>query len=147
VDRSSDIAPFCVNHYTYVKQPISQGSCNAFHMREPPTRPVARYGKNLKFLIDTGEKGVADVAKAIGKPPKQVYNFINGAHDPRLKGLEKVANVFGLSAWQMLAIDFTEKPVDYKQVLALLELYSSADEAGRKAILGVAQIAAQKPSR
>jgi transcriptional regulator with XRE-family HTH domain len=116
-------------------------------MRESTTRPVIRYGENLKRLIDMGERTVADVARAIGKPPKQVYNFMNGAHDPRLKGLEKVANVFGLSAWQMLAVDLTDKPADNKQILALLEAFSQADEAGRKAILQVAEIAASKPSK
>lgn len=113
-------------------------------MRETPIRPIARYAKNLKTLIDMGDKTVADVARAIGKPPKQVYNFLNGAHDPRLKGLEKVANVFGLSAWQMLAVDLTDKPAENRQILALLESFLAADEAGQAAILQVAEIAAQK---
>jgi transcriptional regulator with XRE-family HTH domain len=132
----------CVKHYNKVKQPISDGKWNAFHMREPLIKPVDRYGRNLKRLIDIGEKTVADVAKAINKPPKQVYNFINGAHDPRLKGLEKVANVFGLSAWQLLAFDFTDSPAENKQILALIELFNRTDEAGRNTILQVAEIAA-----
>jgi hypothetical protein len=144
---SNDIPPFSVKNYTPVKQPISQGSWNAFHMREPPIKPVVRFAENLKRLIEIEKISVARVAEGAKITPKQVYNFMAAGHDFRLKGIEKVAQVFGLSAWQMLAVDLTEKPLDNKQVLRLLELFSRADEPGQQAILQVAEIAAGKPPK
>jgi transcriptional regulator with XRE-family HTH domain len=84
---------------------------------------------------------VAEVAAAARVIPKQVYNLLNESHDPRIKGLEKVARVFGLSAWQMLAVDLTLKPAENKRILSLLENFSAADEAGQETILKVAEIA------
>ncbi len=85
---------------------------------------------------------VAQVAERARVIPKQVYNVLNVSHDPRIKGLEKVANVFGLTTWQMLATDLTTKPAENKQILMLLELFSDASEAGRAAIMQVAEMAA-----
>jgi transcriptional regulator with XRE-family HTH domain len=103
--------------------------------------PLARYANNLRILIALHETTVAQVAAAAGVVPKQVYNILNQSHDARLKGLEKVANVFGLSAWQMLATELSDKPAKNKQVLALLEHFASADEAGQAAIMQVSELA------
>jgi hypothetical protein len=137
----------CVTNYTKVKQPISQGRWNPFQMREQPKSPVVRYAENLKRLIDLEKIPVAKVAEVAKVTPKQVYNFMAAGHDVRLKGIEKVANVFGLSAWQLLAVDLEANPAKNKQVLTLLELFSKADEAGQQAIMQVAEIAAQKQPR
>lgn len=109
--------------------------------------PAARFAKNLRTLIDLRGMTVAQVAEAARIIPKQVYNFLNVSHDPRIKGLEKVANVFALTTWQMLATDLTTVPAENKQVLTLLEHFTAADEAGRATIMQVAQIAASKSSR
>lgn len=146
MDSSRFMHAHCVTNYSKVKEPITHGKWNAFQVRETPTSPVARFAKNLKKLVDLEKIPVTKVAEGARVTPKQVYNFMAAGHDPRLKGLEKVANVFGLSAWQMLAVDFDDSPAHNKQLLALLELYSKADEAGRMAIMQVAEIAAKKPS-
>lgn len=137
----------CVTHYTWPVQPITGGSWNHLQMEKSLTSPTQRYAKNLKRLIDMHEMTVAQVADKAKLVPKQVYNLLNASHDPRLKGLEKVANVFGLSAWQMLAVDLDEKPADVKQALRLLELFSATDSSGRHTILQVADIASTKPTK
>lgn len=137
----------CVTHYTSTEKPFSQEKWNPLQMREPTKTPMKRYGENLKRLIEIQKIPVTKVAEEARVTPKQIYNFMAAGHDARLKGLEKVANVFGLSAWQMMAVDFDGSPASNRQLLALLELYSRADEAGRAAIMQVAEIAASKASK
>ena len=85
---------------------------------------------------------VAEMAKV---DRKTVNNLVNSRFDPRMTLVEKVANVFGLTTWQLLAHDFEANRPDSKQVLALLEHYATAKEDGRRAILQVAEIASTKP--
>jgi transcriptional regulator with XRE-family HTH domain len=134
----------CVTNYTNVKKPVTGLACNHFQMSNAPPTPARRYAENLKKLIAMHEMTVAQVAAIAHVIPKQVYNLLNSSHDPRLKGLEKVANVFNLTAWQMMAFDFTDQPSDNKRVLALLERFGAADEAGRETILSVAEIASNR---
>jgi transcriptional regulator with XRE-family HTH domain len=146
VFSSSVIRGRSVTNYTGGVQHVTDGAWNHLQMQKPATSPLDRFSKNLKTLIALHEMTVAQVAEKARVIPKQVYNLLNGSHDPRLKGLEKVANVFGLSAWQMLAIDLEGKPAEIKQVLRLLELFTATDESGRKTIMQVAEIAASVPS-
>lgn len=139
-----DMRRLCVNHYTDVKKHVSLRECNDFPMLDMPTPPAVRYGKNLKTLLELRKMSVADVANAAKVQPKQIYNLMSASHDHRIKGMEKIANVFGLSAWQMLAVDFSESPAPIKQVLALLEAFSAAGEAEQAAIMQVALMASGK---
>lgn len=84
---------------------------------------------------------VADAAKV---DRKTLNNLLNARFDPRLTLIEKVANVFGLTTWQILATDMERRPPDSKLALTLLERYSSADETGRNTIMQVAEIASKK---
>lgn len=113
-------------------------------MGKAPTAPKARLAKNLKILIEMQDLSVYRVAEIAKVDPKTVYNLLKGSFDPRLSIIEKLANVFGLTTWQLLANDMEAKPPDSKQVLVLLEHYSTAKEEGRRAIMQVAEIAAQK---
>lgn len=108
------------------------------------TSPRTRLAKNVKVLIEMQQLTVYQVAEIAKVDPKTVYNMLKGSFDPRLSIVEKLANVFGLTTWQILAADLESKPPDSKQVLTLLEHYSSAKEDGRKAIMQVAEIAAHK---
>lgn len=85
---------------------------------------------------------VAELAKV---DRKTINNLVNSRFDPRMTLVEKVANVFGLTTWQLLAYDFEAKRPDNRAVLTLLERYTEAGEDGRRAILQVAEIAALKP--
>jgi DNA-binding phage protein len=144
VDSRSDIAAFCVKPYTSVKQHVTRAVCNHLQVIKTTKPPGDRYAENLKILIEIHKTTVAAVAKEAGLVPKQVYNLLNVSHDPRLKGLEKVAKVFGLTTWQMLATDMTVEPAENKLVLTLLEYFSAADEAGRATIMSVAEIVARQ---
>jgi transcriptional regulator with XRE-family HTH domain len=144
VFSSRDMPSMYVKHYIAVKQPVTHGGCNHLPMAKLVSAPVNRYAENLKILIKTHDMTVAQVAERARVIPKQVYNLLNSSHDPRVKGLEKVANVFGLTTWQMLAVDFTDKPAENKLVLQLLELFSEADVNGRTAIMQVAEMAANR---
>lgn len=138
------MSPECVTSYRKVKSPITLVSWNALQVLDTPTNLVHRFAKNLRKLIELEKTTVAKVARAAGVQEKQIYNYLDAGHNFRLKGLDGIAKVFGLSAWQMLAIDFTDSPASNKQVLELLELFSKADEAGKQTIMSVARIAAQK---
>ncbi len=137
----------CVTHYTTFQQPISLGTWNPFQMLEPTVSPVARFARNLKKLIKLQAVQVTTVAEGAKVTPKQVYNLMAAGHDFRLKSTEKVANFFGMTTWQFLAVDLEDNPASNREVLRLLELYSKTDESGRKTIMQVAEIAAGKPSR
>lgn len=113
-------------------------------VRKSPTPPRVRLAQNLRRLIDMHAEGVYKVAKEADVEPATIYNLLKQSFDPRISTIEKVTKVFGLQVWQILATDLEAKPVDELEVLALLELYVEADEAGRKTIMQVAEIASRK---
>src|SRR4051812_17059295 len=102
------MAPVYVENYTLCKSHTSDLTWQALHMAEAPSGAFDRYRKNLAILLKAFNMPVIRVAAVAKIQPKQVYNLLNGTHDPRLKSMEKVANVFGLSAWQMLALDMED---------------------------------------
>ena len=114
-------------------------------MAKALTSPKVRLAKNLKALIEVQGLSVYRVAEIAKVDPKTVYNMLKGSFDPRLSIIEKLANVFGMTTWQILAHDMEGLRPDSKQVVELLELYSGAKEDGKRAIMQVAEIAAQKP--
>lgn len=113
-------------------------------MGKTPLKPRERLAKNLKALMGMQQLSAYQLAETAKVDPKTIYNLLKESFDPRLSIVEKIANVFGLTSWQILAADFDMKPPDSKQVLALLEAYSAAKEDGRRAIMQVAEIAAHK---
>jgi transcriptional regulator with XRE-family HTH domain len=103
--------------------------------------PRQRLAKNLTALMKMQELSSVQVGKLAGVDPKTVNNLSHGRFDPRLSLVEKVANVFGMTTWQLLATDLDVRKVDSAQVTRLIERFSNASENGRAAILSVAQIA------
>jgi transcriptional regulator with XRE-family HTH domain len=144
VVSSSAMPSFYGKNSADVKAHIPQPGWNHFRMGKVPTTPRQRLARNLKALIDFQEVTVYGVAEDAKVDPKTVYNMLKGSFDPRLSIVEKLANVFGLTTWQLLAVDLESRPPEWKQALTLLELYSQAQEGGRKAIMQVAEIASQK---
>lgn len=116
-------------------------------MRKTFTPSLSRYSKNLKALMAMSGLKPDAVADAGDVSRKTVYNILGESHDTRIKGLDGVASVFGLATWQMLAADIDGNPAEHKQIMRLLDLFSRADEAGRQAIMQVAEIAAAKASK
>lgn len=111
-------------------------------MPKPPIPPRMRLAQNLRALLDMQQLSAPKVAALAKVDPKTMNNLLHGRFDPRLSLVEKVANVFGMSTWQLLATDLQKKHVDSVQVVRLLEHYNNAPDAGRAAIMQVAQIAA-----
>lgn len=143
---SNDMPRFYGILSTDVKELIPPPTWNHFQMRKTPISPRVRLAKNLRILIDMQELTVYGVAEAAAVDPKTVYNLLKATFDPRMSRVEKIANVFGLTTWQLLAIDMEAKPPDSKQVLELLEHFSKASDDGRKTISQVAEIAANRTS-
>jgi len=112
-------------------------------MKKNTTPPRVRLAKNLKRLIEMQGLTVIQVADAAKVTTKQIYNLMKASFDPRISSIEKVAGVFGLQVWQMIAVDMDNRPPEELAVLALLERFVATDEAGRKTIMQVAEIAAK----
>lgn len=102
--------------------------------------------KNLNLLMEMQGLRAYQVAAEAKIAPKTFYSMLKAGHDARLINMEKVAAVFGLSAWQLMAVDLAViKPPARIAALALLQAYSSADDAGRQAIMQVAEIVPKRP--
>lgn len=113
-------------------------------MARDRTPPRQRLAKNLRILAAKAELSGTEIGRKAGIDQKTVTEMMKASFDPRLSKVEKVANVFGMAAWQLLAYDFEERPPDSAQVTRLLEHYTSAPDAGRQAIMQVAEIASGK---
>jgi transcriptional regulator with XRE-family HTH domain len=144
VRSSSVTARVWGNTFPHVKEHIPQGKCSHLDVAKLVPNPRTRLAKNLAVLIETQGLSAPQVAEAAKVDRKSINNLLNSRFDPRLTLIEKVANVFGLTTWQLLAHDFELNRPDNRQVLTLLEHYSTAKDEGRRAIMQVAEIAAQK---
>jgi DNA-binding XRE family transcriptional regulator len=116
-------------------------------MRKKRVDPRERLSKNLAALMDMQKLSAPIIANRAKVDRKTINNIVRGRFDPRLTVVEKIANVFGMTTWQILATDLEVRKVDSEQVVRLLEDYSNAKDAGRAAIMNVAQIAAESPAK
>lgn len=133
------------NYSRIVKAHIPEPRCKTFPMaRAPKIPPRQRLAKNIRALMHMQGLGTGLIADRAKVDPKTVNNMVNARFDPRLSQVEKIANVFGLTAWQLLAADLEGKAPDSAAALRLLEHYSNAQDDGRKAIMQVAEIASAK---
>jgi transcriptional regulator with XRE-family HTH domain len=128
-----------------VKEHIPSDPWKAFPMPKAlpkePLSPRQRLAKNLTALMKMQDLSSVQVGKLAGVDAKTVNNLSHGRFDARLSMVEKIANVFGMTTWQLLATDMEVRKLDSVQVTRLLERYSNASENGRAAIMQVAQIA------
>lgn len=141
---SSDIATSSGKYSLFVKEHIPDRMRKAFPMTKEVVTPRKRLAENLRALMEVQGLTAPQIAEAAKVDPKTMNNFLNNRFDPRLSLIEKVANVFGLTTWQLLSHDMSIKPPDSRQVIRLLEHYSNAPDEGRKAIMQVAEIAANR---
>ena len=143
--RSSSCMPtYWGNLSPCVKEHVPQPIGKNFPMAKQPLPIRQRLAKNLRALATANELSGHEIAKKAKLDPKTVNNMLKAGHDPRLTYVEKVAGVFGLAAWQLLAMDLESKPPDSTQIQRLLEHYSKAQDTGRKAIMQVAEIASHE---
>lgn len=106
--------------------------------------PRQRLAKNLRILAAKNEMSGTLIGKKAGVDQKTVTEMMKASFDPRLSVVEKIANVFGMTGWQMLAYDFEAHPPDSAQVSRLLDHFTNSGENGRKAIMQVAEMATDK---
>lgn len=109
-------------------------------MPKLPIAPRVRLAQNLKALIELHEMTAPRVAALAKVDAKTVNNLLNGRFDPRLSLVEKVASVFNMAAWQLLATDLRSKHIDSAQIVRLVEAYGNAKAEGKTAIMQVAQV-------
>lgn len=131
-------------HSPTVKELFPQAQGNNFPMARTRVPLRQRLAKNLRALATRDKLSGHQIAGKAKLDPKTVNNMLRAGHDPRLTHVEKVAEVFGLAAWQLLALDLEANPPDSSQVVALLDHYSAAQDSGRKAIMQVAEMASAK---
>jgi len=84
-----------------------------------------------------------DVARAADVDPKTINNMLHGRFEPRLDLVEATANVFGLTAWQLIVPGMAESILSDGKLQSIVESYAVTDEAGRDSISRVADIAAR----
>lgn len=97
--------------------------------------------ENLARLIAANKTTAPRVAEKAGVDRKTVNNMLNARFNPDLDNVRAVAGVFGLAEWQLLRHDLEVEPQGANTVEKLIDCYQAADEKGRKAILGVAEVA------
>lgn len=98
---------------------------------------------NIKALIEKHETTAPRVADQAGVDRKTLNNMLNGRFEPNLTNVEAVANVFGLSAWQLLRHDLHDSLVKASVVDTLIDDFYAATDDDRQKILGVAEMAAK----
>lgn len=125
----------------FVKELFPYEWGKTFHMAKERIPPRQRLAKNLRVLSKVHELSGHQIGRKAGIDPKTVSNMMRAEFDPRMSMVDKVASVFGLAGWQLLAYDMEKHPPDSAQVARLLEHYSAAEDLGRKAIMQVAEIA------
>lgn len=136
----SDIAEVCGKYSATVKEHLPHGPWKAFRMsREAPGSSLkARLARNLQFLIAAAGDSQRTFADKAKMESKAFNNLVKGRFNCRLDTLERIAPVFGLQPWQLLAVDLAVAPAPAKEILRLVELYSRANPESRAAILSVA---------
>ena len=117
-----------------------QGKESAMAPRPLPRKTLAR---NLRLLMEAAGMKAPEVAKRSGVDPKTVNNMVHGRYDPRPEKADQVAQVFGLSGWQLLVPDLPADMIGNGKLEKLIENYVSAGAEGRDSITRVAEMAAR----
>jgi transcriptional regulator with XRE-family HTH domain len=147
VISSSAIATYWGNVSPYVKEHFPREPWNYFPMAIK--RPAPRYvlAENLRVLIEVNKTTAPRVAEKAGIDRKSVNNMLNARFNPDLDNVEAVANVFGLTSWQLLRRDLKDALVKAGVVEELIDNFYKASEDGRAKIMGIAEMAANyKPA-
>lgn len=95
--------------------------------REPPSQTLA---KNLRKLMRDKGLSAPEVASRAKVDRKTVNNQLNARFDPRLTQVQAVAEVFGLTCWQLLSPDMNPEHAR-QDVQELLDIWYSIQEPER----------------
>jgi plasmid maintenance system antidote protein VapI len=126
--------------------PICQGTLSPSEgeqlvMAQKNPTPGDILAHNLRHLLKATDMTGPEVARKAGVDRKTVNNQINGRFDSQSISVERVAQVFGLHAADLLDPDFDVTRSRNDAVRDLVRMYEEADETGRHAILTVAKMA------
>ncbi len=99
------------------------------------------FAENLRRLIEANGTTAPRVAEKAGVDRKTVNNMLNARVNPDLDNVRAVAAVFGLTDWQLLRHDLETSLQAANVIEKLIDCYQAADEQGKKAIMGVAEMA------
>lgn len=108
--------------------------------KTPPRKTLAH---NLRLLMAARNMTTPDVSKAAGVDKKTINNLLHGRFDPRLEKVDAVANVFGLTGWQILIPGMAESVIEDGKLQDVVESYGLTDADGRDSIARVAEMAAR----
>jgi len=108
-------------------------------MADKQLTTVKTLADNLNYLMDKHGLSEAVVGKRSGVSGKTVNNMRNGRTKVTIENAEKVAQVFGLSGWQLLIPDFPRDLIENRDLITMVEGYAFADTDGRNAIARVAE--------
>jgi transcriptional regulator with XRE-family HTH domain len=126
--------------------PVCQGALSpkdgkAFLMRQKRPLPRQVLARNLAALQKKAGLTGHEIARRAKVDPKTVNNQLHGKYDPRPEQVDAVASVFGLTYLDLLNPGFDPAAQTNDTMRQLVQLYSMADDTGRKNILAVAEMA------
>lgn len=106
----------------------------------PPRKTLA---VNLRLLMDARKMKAPEVARTAKVDAKTINNMLHGRFEPRLDRVEAVAQVFGLTAWQLIIPGMAASLIADGKLQTVVESFGLTDEAGRDNIYRVAEMAAK----
>lgn len=97
--------------------------------------------KNLKYLLDKHELSYRAVSEKTGEAvsPKTVGNMVNAVGGSSIDNVEAVAQVFGLTGWQMILPGLIDDIENNTSIATVYESYFNTDAEGRKHIQRIAE--------
>ncbi len=113
-------------------------------MAEKRPLPRQTLAKNLQALqLAYPEWHAAELARLAKVDKKTLSNYLRGArYDPRPEIVDRIAQVYGVTGWLLLAPWFKPEMAKNHALTALLNAYSEASPENRGNILRVAEMAA-----
>ena len=108
--------------------------------RKKNPAPKLALAANLKALLDAHKMSGPALAQRAGIDRKSVNNMLNARYNPNYDNVEAVAEVFGLTGWQLILPDLHTNLPMANEVRKLLENFHRASDEGRRTILNVAEM-------
>lgn len=96
------------------------------------------FKRNLRMLKRAFELSSKTIAERSGVSERMVDYLLSGERTPTVDVAEQIAQVFGLSGWQMLYPNLTQDLARRGKLEKLLEAYGAASDEGKDHIEMVA---------
>ena len=139
---SNDIRGLWGTLSPFVKEHIPRPTWNDFLVVKKHPSPRHVLAENLKALLKPSKMSGPELADKAKVDRKSVNNMLNARYDPRPDNVEAVAQVFGLTGWQLLRPGTGKNIANAAQIEGLIDSFNSASPEQRVIILQVAELAA-----